>query len=125
MGAVIPLIAVLSALAFAGQDNHSQDPASAPVSTITVTGRVNKPGDYPVFSDGRQITVLAAIDQAGGLAEHAGDDAYILRSSTRPTVRIPVSLSDIRNGKAADVVLQPGDVLTIPEFVPRRRIIFQ
>ncbi|HWE53728.1 MAG TPA: hypothetical protein VG273_28315 [Bryobacteraceae bacterium] len=52
---------------------------------------------------------------------------YILRffradkTSQTGTARIPLSSRDIRNGNSKDVLIEPGDVLTIPEFIKRRR----
>jgi hypothetical protein len=103
---------VISALTIAGQETASRPPAD---STVTIAGSVNKPGVYSLFTHGRQITVLMAIDQAGGLSDHADTDVYILRSSRSDRAsnsgmraKIPVSLSDIRNGKVPDISLR-GD----------------
>jgi protein involved in polysaccharide export with SLBB domain len=125
MRTIIPLIVVLSAFTVAAQDS----PHEPSTSTVTVEGSVRNPGVYPIFSHGEQITVMTVIEQAGGLFENAADAASILRffrsEKTQQTgrSRISVSLSDIRNGKTKDVLLQAGDVLTIPEFVSRRRSI--
>ena len=127
MRTIIPLILVLSALTVAAQ-NRSTEPST---DTVTVAGSVRNPGVYPIHSHGEQITVMAAIEQAGGLAENADDDVFILRlirsgnTSRTGMAKILVSLSDIKNGKTKDVLLQAGDVLTIPEFVSRRRSILQ
>ena len=123
MRTITSLIAALSALTMAAQNR----PAEPPTDTVTIAGSVRVPGIYPIQSHGEQITVIAAIEQAGGLLENADDNVYILRffrsekTSQTVTGKVRVSLADIRNGKTRDVPLQAGDVLTIPEFVKNRR----
>ncbi len=76
---------------------------------VYVTGEVEDPGEV-VFAQG--LTVSEAFIKAGGstgVARLAG--AYVLRG----TDRVPVNLRRILKGKDADLVLEPGDRLVIPE----------
>jgi polysaccharide biosynthesis/export protein len=64
------------------------------------------------------MTLLDAIIATGGLSRQAdGNDAVLLRHDDGRTVEMPVRLSDlVRDGDAAaNIPLQPGDVIVIPE----------
>lgn len=76
---------------------------------VFVTGEVNKPGEF-AFAEG--ITVSEAFIKAGG---HTGvarlSGSYLLRDGEK----IQVNLRRILKGKDADMHLEPGDQLVIPE----------
>jgi polysaccharide export outer membrane protein len=64
------------------------------------------------------MTLLDAVIAAGGVSRQAdGNDAVILRQEGGTTREIPVRLSDLveRGDATANVAMQPGDVLVIPE----------
>lgn len=78
---------------------------------VFVAGEVAKPGQI-AFAEG--ITVSEAFIKAGGqtaLARLAG--SYVLREDDK----IQVNLRRVLKGKDADLQLQPGDRLVIPESV--------
>src|SRR5262249_21903876 len=91
------------------------NPQSA-FSSITVIGKVGKPGLVP-YRDG--MTLLQLVSAAGGLAEFAaGNRAKLVHKddkgvSTETTVR----LNDLMNkGKLKENrEVKPGDVLIVPE----------
>ena len=82
---------------------------------VSVLGQVNAPGTF-VFTE--QLTLVQAISQAGGLsALAAARRVKITRRTATGPKTFEVSLQDITSGKADDLVLQPGDIVFIPESV--------
>jgi len=82
---------------------------------ILVLGQVASPGAYPM---GESTTVLEAIAKAGGYTERAGlGSVTITRKSEAKTSQvIKVNLKVIVEGdKSKDVILEPGDVVYLPE----------
>lgn len=64
------------------------------------------------------MTLLDAVVAAGGLSREAdGNDAMIVRQEDGVTREIPVRLSDLihEGDSTANVAMQPGDVIVIPE----------
>jgi polysaccharide export outer membrane protein len=84
--------------------------------TVYVNGAVKAPGGYE-FKYGDQITVLRAITKAGGTTERASErHVQILRRHGEGDQSIiPVDLRKVRSGKIPDPVLQPEDVVDVPE----------
>ncbi len=79
---------------------------------VVVLGYVKKPGSLP-FVDG--MTVIQAIAQAGGLMEDAAAGrTRITRvvEGQQETIQVPVLA--ITGGRAADIPLQPDDVVYVP-----------
>ncbi len=88
----------------------SQDAAQ---SKIYVDGEVKKPGLYD-FRPG--MTAMNACILAGGFDRFAAPNrAKIIRQDNGATETIEVNLKDVREGKAPDPLLQPGDRIHIPE----------
>lgn len=93
---------------------------TAPTSLVTVGGRVNAPGRYPL-EPGMRVSDLV---RAGGGLEDAAYAAgaeltryYIVNGERRRADLQEVDLAGILAGSgAADVELQPYDVLTIKEM---------
>lgn len=91
---------------------------SQPVSTysqVKVIGQVAKPQALP-FREG--ITALDAVLAVGGLAPFAaGNRAKIVRTEKGKQRELKIRLDDIINkgDMAQNVLLQPGDVLVVPE----------
>lgn len=76
---------------------------------VFVGGEVSKPGAVG-FVDG--MTVTEALIKAGGRTNFANlSGSYILRNGER----ISVNLKKVLKGKGADLVLEPGDQLVVPE----------
>jgi polysaccharide export outer membrane protein len=87
----------------------------AKAETIALYGEVQKPGTYPL--EGREMTVLEALSKAGGLTKFAAPNrSRIIRVVDGKEKSIQVRVGDIIKGeKTRDVMLQPGDILVVPE----------
>jgi polysaccharide export outer membrane protein len=89
-------------------------PASV-FSQVKIIGQVGKPQALP-FREG--LTVLDAVLAVGGLAPFAaGNRARIIRTENGKSREIRVRLDDLLNkgDLKQNHVLQPGDVLQVPE----------
>ncbi|HBF07810.1 MAG TPA: sugar ABC transporter substrate-binding protein [Gammaproteobacteria bacterium] len=88
------------------------------VSRVRVTGAVNAPASVPHRMG---MTVLDIILAAGGVSEFASANRTTLyrRTPDGKTKSIRIKLDDIlKKGKLdTNVLLQPGDVLTVPEGI--------
>lgn len=83
---------------------------------VYVTGRVKKSGSYRL-GDNEKLTAYGAILQSGGF-DHFADEGgvYILRSMPDGTkAKLPTSIKDIKKGRRPDVILQPNDIIVVPE----------
>lgn len=91
------------------------------VGRIYVVGTVRKPGAYPVPNE-TEATVLQLLALAEGLAPFASKQAYIYRPDpvTGERHEMQIELKQIMARKAADVPLQPSDILYIPDSSGRR-----
>jgi len=91
---------------------------SQPISTysqVKVIGQVAKPQALP-FREG--ITALDAVLAVGGLAPFAaGNRAKIVRTENGKQRELRIKLDDIINkgDMQQNILLQPGDVLVVPE----------
>ncbi|MBX5461120.1 MAG: polysaccharide biosynthesis/export family protein [Steroidobacteraceae bacterium] len=94
---------------------------TAPASTLSqvrVIGQVTKPKGIP-YREG--MTVLDVVLEVGGLSQFAaGNRAKVVRqdrNNPRTTKEIPVRLSDLLNkgDMRQNIVMQPGDVLVVPQ----------
>jgi polysaccharide export outer membrane protein len=82
---------------------------------VVVSGNVKESGVFPV-QEGGTTTVLTAIAQAKGLGDFHPKMAYIFRPDEQGTRHeIPVELKKIMDRKDPDVVLQPKDLLYVPD----------
>jgi polysaccharide export outer membrane protein len=83
-----------------------------PKAFVTVDGEVNRPGRYAIESD---LTVTGAVSLAGGLTRFGSTSVKVRRTdpTTGKTTMIEIDLKDVRNGKKADVVLVPNDVVSV------------
>jgi protein involved in polysaccharide export with SLBB domain len=80
---------------------------------IYVLGQVGKPG---TFTYTPSMSVVEAITIAGGFTPIAAKNDITLtrnESGKKTTLRIPVA--DIGEGRARNVYLQPGDIISVPE----------
>jgi protein involved in polysaccharide export with SLBB domain len=73
---------------------------------VFVSGAVRKPSRYP-FEDA--LTLSRLIEQAGGILRTASDRVVVRRAGGE----IEADLGAIRDGKAQDVVLAPGDEVVV------------
>lgn len=82
-------------------------------SKIYIEGQVKKPGIYE-YQPG--LTALNASIMAGGFAKFAAPNrTRIIRKENGKTVVIKINLDAVKKGKIADVELQPGDLIHVPE----------
>lgn len=82
---------------------------------VRVTGAVQAPMSMPYR---KGMTVMDVVLQAGGANPFADlDDAMLYRTMNDEAVAIPVNLDAIlnRGNIKTNYLLQPGDILTIPE----------
>ncbi|MGB4707358.1 MAG: SLBB domain-containing protein [Fuerstiella sp.] len=90
---------------------EKRDPAP-----LQVTGLVNKPDtyDYPI---GKPLTVLGAISKAGGLSNQLADKVFVIRPLANPGDRalIEVSLRKAKRNPKSDLVLGPGDIVSVEQ----------
>jgi polysaccharide biosynthesis/export protein len=81
---------------------------------VFVVGNVKKPGAFAV-GDGTGTSVLKALALAEGLTPFAAKLAYIYRPADGGKSEIVVSLRNILDRKAPDVILAAGDIFYIPD----------
>lgn len=83
---------------------------------IFVAGNVKRPGSF-VMQDTSDTTVVKALAMSEGLQAFSTKQAWIYRERGPgvPREEIAVPLHEIMARKAPDVVLQPDDILYIPE----------
>jgi polysaccharide biosynthesis/export protein len=84
--------------------------------TVYVYGEVRLPGAIQ-FKQSKQVTIIQAISQAGGLSEWASKSGITVKRKDRTTgkeMRLAVNLKKIIAGKATDLILEDGDIIIIP-----------
>lgn len=88
---------------------------------IFVAGNVKKPGSF-AMQNNSDTTVVKALAMSEGLQAYSTKLAYIYREQAAGTPRLEISvpLSKIMARKAPDVVLQPDDILYVPEDGSKR-----
>lgn len=80
---------------------------------IYILGQVGHPG---TFSYTPSMSVVEAITAAGGFTPLAAkNDTTITRSADGKKVTMRVPVADIGEGKATNVLLRPGDIISVPE----------
>ncbi len=89
---------------------------AGPTSLVYLTGNVARQGSFPLKA-GEKLSAYGAILQNGGFARFADQGGvYVLRAVPDGTkVRLPVNVKDIKRGRRADVQLQSGDIVVVPE----------
>lgn len=108
-----------AALEAAFADGYLKDPQVTVVVTaranreVSVLGAVNEPGRMPYVE---KLTLVQAISAAGGLAPLAAPKKVKLTrvGSDGPQTQL-ISIKDITEGRAPDVLLRPGDIILVPE----------
>lgn len=89
---------------------------SGSLNLVYVTGRVKRPGSYRI-SEGEKLTVYGVVLQSGGFDHFASlSRIHILRAMPDGTkAKIPVDIKEVQKGRKPDVILQPNDIVVIPE----------
>jgi polysaccharide export outer membrane protein len=80
---------------------------------IIIMGQVAKPGTFTYVPS---MSVVEAITTAGGFTPIAAKNATTItrtESGKKTIVKVPVD--DIGTGKARNVYLRPGDIISVPE----------
>jgi polysaccharide export outer membrane protein len=104
----------LSADNGSGMELHPGDTVQVErAGLVYVVGDVVKPGGF--IMDSGKISVLQALAMAQGANRTAKlGSARIVRNSASGATETPVELQKVVSAKAADVDLQPGDILFVP-----------
>jgi protein involved in polysaccharide export with SLBB domain len=80
---------------------------------IFVFGDVSKPGSF-AYEEG--MTIVSAVSAAGGFNRTAArNQVNITRIVDGRETRVPIRVEDIINGSEKNFVLQPGDIVFVPE----------
>ena len=80
---------------------------------VYVFGQVKKPG---TFKYEEKMNVVQAITLAGGFSERAArDSTSVTRIVEGKETRITVKVDEIGHGRAPNFLLEPGDIVYIPE----------
>lgn len=80
---------------------------------VSVLGEVEKPGSIPFAEN---LSLVQAISAAGGMSPLAAPKRVKLtRSGPEGPTTVVVSIKDITEGRRADVMLRPGDIVYVPE----------
>jgi polysaccharide export outer membrane protein len=93
----------------------------ARAKVIYAMGQVRKPGGF-ALSDREQISIIQLLALAEGLGPTAAQkDARIIRPvpGSVAAVELEVNLKDMLDGKIKDVMLQPEDILFVPDSYAR------
>lgn len=93
-------------------------PTLETTGTFTIYGAVANSGEYPLRD---KLTIARAIAAAGGPTPRAKiSDLRITRTDGSGKAQsVKVDLKKISNGNAADVAVQPGDTIYVPESPER------
>ena len=84
---------------------------------VAVIGEVNNPGKYDMPEE-KQITLLEAIAMAGGFTKDAdinGTKVIRISGGKKETIRIRVKDITDKGEKEKDIVLEPDDIVFVPE----------
>ena len=84
-------------------------------SLVYITGEVNKPGPYPLTPG---MSVMQAIAMSGGLGRFAAKSRIQIHRRVRGAEQVFLfDYGDFLSGSnpASDIVLEPGDVIVVPE----------
>ncbi len=88
-----------------------------PRNAVFIMGEVRNPGSFPLDRESN-FTILKALALAGGFDQYAKPSGtIIIREDTGGKQIIPVDVEEIMDNpeKEKDVVLQPGDVVIVPQ----------
>ena len=80
---------------------------------VFVFGEVQKPGTFP-YQDG--MSIIQAVTLAGGFNRTAAQNSTsVTRRVDAQEVKVRVNVQDIALGKAPNFMLEPGDIVYVPE----------
>jgi polysaccharide export outer membrane protein len=80
---------------------------------VFVFGEVQKPGTFP-FED--NMSIVQAITLAGGFTKQASkNSASVTRLVNGHEEKIRVPVEDIGTGRERNFLLEPGDIVFVPE----------
>jgi polysaccharide export outer membrane protein len=80
---------------------------------VYVMGQVNKPGTFP-YED--SMTIVGAITQAGGFKDLADQNhTVVTRVVDGKEQKFVIPVKEIGLGHAGNMLLQPGDLIWVPE----------
>lgn len=86
-------------------------------NNVLVLGQVVRPGSYPLTENTRLLEVIA---EAGGVTAQAAADRVTLTRTTDDEVEhLELNLSLVQQGRQANPIVEPGDVIFIPEGAPQ------
>ncbi|OLE82107.1 MAG: hypothetical protein AUG74_00375, partial [Bacteroidetes bacterium 13_1_20CM_4_60_6] len=90
--------------------------------TVTIVGEVRYPGTYALKAKADRLAAL--IQRAGGLTPQAYADGIRFYRQVNGVGRINIDLPNaLRDAASRDnLILQPGDSLFIPEYIPSVRV---
>ncbi|MBV7258509.1 polysaccharide biosynthesis/export family protein [Erythrobacter crassostreae] len=95
-------------------------PASLPEDTLSVGGQVKEPGSFPASG---KMTLLRAVNEAGGLADYARHDEVIIMRTVDGQSYIGLyDIGAIERGNYADPLVYADDVIMVGDSPGRRRI---
>ncbi len=85
-------------------------------NVVYVTGNVMNPNTLKLLPDD-ELTAYSAILRCGGFSRFANrKKVYVLRDrGNGAKQKIPVSIKELQDGKGSDVVLEPKDIVVVPE----------
>jgi polysaccharide export outer membrane protein len=92
---------------------------------IYVVGAVNRPGGFVMQNDRDRMTTIKILSLAGGTKTTAKErQAVILRKNLETGKRdeVPVDLKKVMQLKTEDVMLQPSDILFIPDSAGKKAL---
>jgi len=82
---------------------------------VSVVGEVQKPGTFK-YED--RMTVIQAVSMAGGFTKLAAkDDTNVTRLVDGTERKFPVPVESIAQGQAKNFLLEPGDIIYVPESI--------
>jgi polysaccharide biosynthesis/export protein len=89
---------------------------SGSLNLVYVTGRIKRPGSYRI-TEGEKLTVYGAVLQSGGFDHFASlSNTHILRAMPDGTkAKIPINIKEVQRGRKPDIILQPNDIIVVPE----------
>jgi polysaccharide biosynthesis/export protein len=91
--------------------------------TVTIQGEIGFPGSYALEAKDERLVEL--IKRAGGLTPQAYPEGIRFERDVGNAGRINIDLPRaLRDPKSRDnVILQPGDAITIPEYLPSVKVV--
>lgn len=85
--------------------------------TFTIYGAVSKAGEFPLKTN---MTVAKALANAAVTEQAKVTDVRVTRTDKNGrTQAIKVNVKNVSEGRAADVALQPGDTIYVPQQPPK------